>query len=232
MPRPSETHGRRPPRHPFVLCVTIPPTAAVEFGTRLHAAGMLSIDAPVSGGAVKALAGQMTIMACGSPAAFAAATPALNAIATRIFRLGDTPGAGSQIKMINQLLAGVHIAAMGEAMALAVGIGLDLGTVHEVITASAGNSWMFENRGAHVVTGDYSPRPAVDIFVKDRGIVAAEAATARMPTPLATAAPGLFQQAASAGMGREDDAAVAKIRARQGGVTLPGDACVSGLPCG
>ena len=208
----------------FILCVTIAPSAAVAFGARLATAAMLSLDAPVSGGAAKALAGQMTIMASGSAASFAAAAPVLGAIATRVFHLGDHPGPGSQVKMINQLLAGVHIAAMGEAMSLAAAIGLDLATVHEVITASAGNSWMFENRGAHVVAGDYSPRSAVDIFVKDLGIVASEAAAAGMPTPLTQTALALFAEAAGAGMGRQDDAAVAKVLARRGGVTLPGDA--------
>ena len=207
----------------FLLCVTMPPAAAIALGQRLADAGMLSIDAPVSGGAAKALAGQMTLMASGAPAAFAAAAPVIAAISAHVFRLGDVPGPGSQVKMINQLLAGVHIAAMGEAMALAAGIGLDLATVHQVITASAGNSWMFENRGAHVVAGDYSPRSAVDIFVKDLGIVAEAAGEVTMPTPLTRAALALFHEAADAGMGRQDDAAVAKVLARKGGIRLPGD---------
>jgi len=208
----------------FILSVTMAPTAAVALAARLVQAGMLSLDAPVSGGAAKALAGEMTVMASGTAAAFAAAEPVLAAVATKVFHLGDRPGPASQVKMINQLLAGVHIAAMGEAMSLAAGIGLDLATVHQVITASAGNSWMFENRGAHVVAGDYAPRSAVDIFVKDLGIVAGEAAAAGMPSPLTTTALALFQQAADAGMGRQDDAAVALLLARQGGIRLPGDA--------
>ncbi len=221
---PAGAVGAARPGTVFLLCVTMAPSAAMALSARLTAAGMLALDAPVSGGAAKALDGAMTLMASGPPAAFERAAPVLAAISARVFRLGDSPGHGSQIKMINQLLAGVHIAAMGEAMALAAGIGLDLATVHEVITASAGNSWMFENRGAHVVVGDYAARSAVDIFVKDLGIVAFEAQAAGMPTPLTEAALGLFQAAAAAGMGRQDDASVALILARKGGVRLPGDA--------
>ena len=208
----------------FLLCVTIPPADAITLGTRLAAAGMLSIDAPVSGGAAKALSGDMTIMASGPPAAFTAAAAAIEAVSAKVFRLGDTPGIGSQVKMINQLLAGVHIAATAEAMVLAAAVGLNLATVYDVITQSAGNSWMFGNRGPHIVDGDYTPRSAVDIFVKDLGIVQSAAAAATMPTPLTTAALTLFQQASAAGLGRQDDAAVAKILAAAAGVSLPGDA--------
>ena len=80
-------------------------------------------------------------------------------------------GVGAAFKMINQLLAGVHIAAASEAIAFAARQGLDLRKIYEVITASAGNSWMFENRIPHVLDGDYTPRSAVDIFVKDLGII-------------------------------------------------------------
>ena len=92
-------------------------------------------------------------------------------MAAKVHDLGSEVGLGSAFKMINQLLAGVHIAAAGEAIAFAAKQGLDLRKVYEVITGSAGNSWMFENRIPHVLDGDYAPRSAVDIFVKDLGIV-------------------------------------------------------------
>ena len=206
----------------FVLCVTMPPSASLELCDRLAANGMQPIDAPVSGGSVKALAGKMTIMASGDPKAFERAAPALDAIASKVFRLGDTPGLGSQVKMVNQLLAGVHIAATAEAMTLGAKIGIDLQQLHEVICECAGSSWMFENRGAHIVAGDYTPHSAVDIFVKDLGIVASEAGKAGCNTPLTSAALALFQQASAAGLGREDDSAVAKILAASAKVDLPG----------
>ncbi|MGD1923395.1 MAG: L-threonate dehydrogenase [Paracoccaceae bacterium] len=206
----------------FILCVTMPPSEAVAIADDLAKAGMVSIDAPVSGGSAKALTGEMTIMASGSDAAFDRAAPAIEAISTKVFRLGAEPGQGSRVKMINQLLAGVHIAACAEAMVLGAKVGLDLETLYNVIRDCAGNSWMFENRGAHIVAGDYTPHSAVDIFVKDLGIVASEAGDAACPTPLTETALALFKTASAEGIGREDDAAVAKILAAQAGVALPG----------
>lgn len=206
----------------FLLCATMAPSATIAIAERLEAAGMLVVDAPVSGGYIKALAGEITVMASGSPQAFARAEAALDAVSARVFRLGDRPGVGSQVKMINQLLAGVHIAATAEAMTLAAKAGIDLATLYDVLRVSAGSSWMFENRGEHIVSGDYTPRSAVDIFVKDLEIVTSEAERAGAATPLAATALGLFAEASAAGFGMEDDAAVAKILARRSGVVLPG----------
>ena len=112
-------------------------------------------------GAQRAAQGELTILASGSAAAFAKARPALDAMAAKLYELGDAAGQGAAFKMINQLLAGVHIAAASEAIAFAAKQGLDIRKVYEVITASAGNSWMFENRMPHVLDGDYAPRSAV-----------------------------------------------------------------------
>ncbi len=206
----------------FLLCVTMAPSATVEIAESLEAAGMLVIDAPVSGGHQKALTGEMTVMGSGSNAAFDIAASSLNAVAGKVFRLGEEPGLGSKVKMINQLLAGVHIAATAEALTLAAKVGLDLQTVFDVIRVSAGSSWMFENRGPHIVEGDYTPRSAVNIFVKDLGIVTSEASEAGGSTPLSQTALELFNQAAGAGFGPQDDAAVAKILALKSDVILPG----------
>ncbi len=206
----------------FVLCVTMEPSSAVAIAAELENAGMLVIDAPVSGGQQKASTGELTVMGSGAPQAFDKAEAALKVIATKVFQLDDKPGTGSKIKMINQLLAGIHIAATAEALTLAARLGLDLGTVFNVIRVSAGASWMFENRGPHIVEGDYAARSAVNIFVKDMGIVAAEATALGASTPLSETALGLFRQAAEAGLGLEDDAAVAKILASNSGVLLPG----------
>jgi len=159
----------------FLLCTTMAPSATIAIAEKLEEAGMLVVDAPVSGGHVRALAGEITVMASGMPAAFDKASAVFDAISAKVFRLGNRPGAGSQVKMINQLLAGVHIAATAEAMTLAAKAGIDLKTLYDVICVSAGSSWMFENRGEHIVSGDYTPRSAVNIFVKDLGIVTSEA---------------------------------------------------------
>jgi L-threonate 2-dehydrogenase len=210
------------PRTLFLLCPTMPPSTTVEIAGRLAAAGMQVLDAPVSGGSAKALSGEMTVMASGSPEAFDIAGPALDAVASKVFRLGDRPGEGSKVKMINQLLAGVHIAATAEALTLAASEGLDVAQVYDVISVSAGNSWMFGNRGRHIVDGDYTPHSAVDIFVKDMGIVTSEAAGAGASVPLSETALALFKEASAAGLGRMDDAAVAMVLARRAGIRLPG----------
>lgn len=207
----------------FVICVTMQPGDATDICARLEQAGMLAIDAPVSGGSVKAAEGQISMMASGAELAFERAAPVLDAISATVFRLGAEPGAGARMKVINQMLAGVHIAAMAEAMALAAAQGMDLAEVHRVIQSCAGNSWMFANRGAHVVAGDYTPHSAVDIFVKDLGIVTRTAQGAGAPAPLSQTALDLFRQASDQGLGGRDDAAVALLLARQAGVTLPGD---------
>ncbi|HHG7053017.1 TPA: L-threonate dehydrogenase, partial [Klebsiella pneumoniae] len=147
---------------------------------------LLMLDAPVSGGAVKAAAGDMTVMASGSDAAFARLAPVLDAVAGKVYRIGSDIGLGSTVKIIHQLLAGVHIAVAAEAMALAARAGIPLETMYDVVTHAAGNSWMFENRMQHVLDGDYSPKSAVDIFVKDLGLVNDTARALTFPLPLAT----------------------------------------------
>ena len=201
---------------------TMAPDDARRLAAACARADILYIDAPMSGGMARAASGDLTVMASGTPAAFARADATLEAIATTVYRLGDEAGIGSSFKMINQLLAGVHIAAACEAITFAKRLGLDIHKVFEVITASAGNSWMFENRIPHVLKGDYSPASAVDIFAKDLGIVADMGLAAKFPTPLAANALQLFLMTSAAGMGRDDDASVARLLARMTGLDLPG----------
>jgi 3-hydroxyisobutyrate dehydrogenase len=128
-----------------------------------------------------------------------------------VYRLGAAHGIGSKIKIVNQLLAGVHIAAAAEAMALGLREGVDPEALYEVITHSAGNSWMFENRVPHILAGDFTPLSAVDIFVKDLGLVLDTARRSKFPLPLSAAAHQMFMTASSAGHGGEDDSAVIKV---------------------
>ena len=195
----------------FVMCSTVEPSWSVALEKRLNDMGLLYIDAPISGGAAKAARGQMTMMTAGADAAYALAEPLLNAMAAKVYKLGNKAGAGSKVKIINQLLAGVHIAAAAEAMALGLREGVDPDALYEVITHSAGNSWMFENRMAHVLAADYTPLSAVDIFVKDLGLVLDMARSSKFPLPLSATAHQMFMQASTAGFGREDDSAVIKI---------------------
>jgi 3-hydroxyisobutyrate dehydrogenase len=195
----------------FVMCSTVDPNWSAALEERLAGLGLLYLDAPISGGAAKAASGQITMMTAGRPDAYAAAGELLDAMAAKVYRLGDRAGAGSNVKIINQLLAGVHIAAAAEAMALGLREGVDPNALYEVITHSAGNSWMFENRMPHVLAGDYTPLSAVDIFVKDLGLVLDLARASKFPLPLSSTAHQMFMQASSAGHGREDDSAVVKI---------------------
>ena len=195
----------------FVMCSTVDPNWSMTLEARLAAMGILYLDAPISGGAAKAASGEMTMMTAGSAAAYAKVGPALDAMAAKVYRLGDKAGAGSKVKIINQLLAGVHIAAAAEAMALGLREGVDAAALYEVITHSAGNSWMFENRMAHVLAADYTPLSAVDIFVKDLGLVLDMARASKFPLPLSSTAHQMFMQASTAGFAKEDDSAVIKI---------------------
>ena len=195
----------------FVMCSTVDPNWSVALESRLAKQGILYLDAPISGGAAKAASGQITMMTAGTPEAYTRAGGVLDAMAAKVYRLGDKAGAGSKVKIINQLLAGVHIAAAAEAMALGLREGVDPAALYEVITHSAGNSWMFENRMAHVLAGDYTPLSAVDIFVKDLGLVLDLARASKFPLPLSSTAHQMFMQASTAGFAKEDDSAVIKI---------------------
>ncbi|MCM5570216.1 NAD(P)-binding domain-containing protein [Burkholderiaceae bacterium FT117] len=200
---------------------TVPPHYAEELGARLAKAGFAMLDAPVSGGAARAASGEMTVMASGAPEAFDAMSEVLDAVAAKVYRLGDAPGMGSKVKMINQLLAGVHIAAATEAMALGIRAGIDPDTLYEVISNSAGNSWMFSNRVPHILAGDYTPLSAVNIFVKDLGIVLDSARKMTFPLPLTSSALQMFIATSASGLGGEDDSAVIKMFQRLTGIDLP-----------
>jgi putative dehydrogenase len=195
----------------FVMCSTVDPAWSAALEERLDALGLLYLDAPISGGAARAASGDITMMTSGKPAAYERCADVLDAMAAKVYRLGDSAGAGSKVKIINQLLAGVHIAAAAEAMALGLREGVDAAALYEVITHSAGNSWMFENRMAHVLAADYTPLSAVDIFVKDLGLVLDLARASKFPLPLSSTAHQMFMQASTAGFAKEDDSAVIKI---------------------
>ncbi|NKC12624.1 MAG: NAD-binding protein [Gammaproteobacteria bacterium] len=207
-----------------IACATVPPAFARHAAARCEERGVLYLDAPISGGSVKAAQGALSVMAAGSEAAFAGARPALDAMAETVFELSSDVGVGSAMKAVNQLLAGVHIASMGEALAFGLSQGMEPAQLVAVISKCAGSSWMFENRAPHVVAGDYTPHSAVDIWLKDLGIVLDIAKEAKFPAPLAAAALQQFTAAAAAGLGGEDDAAVVKVYARNAGLRLPGDA--------
>lgn len=206
----------------ILSCATMSPDAARALAVQAEARGQNYMDAPISGGAVRAAAGELTIMASGRPEVFDRVRPVLNSISAKVYQLGDEAGIGASFKIVNQLLAGIHIAAACEAITFAKAMNLDIAKVYEVITASAGNSWMFENRVPHILDGDYAPRSSVDIFTKDLGIVSDIGRGLKFPTPIASMALQMFVMTAAAGMGSADDASVARMIAGVAGLDLPG----------
>ena len=205
----------------IISSATMAPDAARALARQAEELGLHYLDAPMSGGAARAALGQLTVMASGRPEAFVRARPMLDAFASTVYPLGDEAGIGASFKIVNQLLAGVHIAAACEAITFAKKLGLDIDMVYKVITASAGNSWMFENRIPHVLEGDYTPRSAVEIFTKDLGIVSDIGRSEKFPLSMAATALQMFVMTAAAGMGKDDDASVARLIAQITGLDLP-----------
>lgn len=217
----DEIVSKMKPGSVVIACATVPPEFARSMEAKCNQYGVHYLDAPISGGSIKAANGQLSIMASGTPDAFLAAEHILDATAETVFRLGDSAGAGSAMKAVNQLLAGVHIAAMAEALTFGMTQGVAPEKFLEVISKCAGTSWMLENRAPHIVDGDYTPHSSVNIWPKDLGIVLDIAQSSNFDAPISQAAFDQFKAAADMGLGGEDDAAVAKVYASKVGLQLP-----------
>ncbi|MGW0332833.1 NAD(P)-dependent oxidoreductase [Streptomyces sp. NPDC003011] len=199
-----------------ILTSTVGPEAARRTALRLAERGVLTVDAPVSGGPVRAGDGDLLIVVGAEEIALKAARPVLDLLASTLTVVGPRPGDGQAMKAVNQLLAGVHIAAAAEAIALARGLGLDPGTVVESLKHGAAGSFMFADRGPRMVqTYDDGPEPEVrsrlDIFVKDMGIVTGIAKDAHVPVPLAAAAEQLYLLGERAGLAARDDSSLVTV---------------------
>jgi len=194
----------------FVMCSTVDPNWSVALEQRLAISVCSTSIAPISGGAAKAASGQMTMMTAGHPEAYDGRRGARRD-AAKVYKSATAPANGSKVKIINQLLAGVHIAAAAEAMALGLREGVrDAAGAVRSHTHSAGNSWMFENRMAHVLAGDYTPcrRSTSSSRISAWCSTPRERPSSRCPCR--HRAPDVHA-GSSAGFGREDDAAVIKI---------------------
>jgi 3-hydroxyisobutyrate dehydrogenase len=197
--------------------VTVPPEAAARIGDRAEAAGWRYLDCPVSGGTVGAEGGTLTMMASGSDEAWEAAQPLLQAMGRNVYRLGDRAGAGSTMKMVHQLAAGANLAVAAEVMSFGAHLGLAPAQVLEILNVSAGQSWMLGNRGPRMLAPPDGASSAVDIFVKDLGIVLDAAREHRFPVPLSAAALQVFLGASGAGFGRADDSQAVRFYESLGG---------------
>ncbi|KAJ0981299.1 hypothetical protein J5N97_009554 [Dioscorea zingiberensis] len=214
-----------------ILSSTVSPAFVKNLELRLkdEQKSLKLVDAPVSGGVKRAADGTLTIMASGTDEALACTLSVLSALSEKLYVIKGGCGAASSVKMVNQLLAGVHIAAAAEAMAFGARLGLNTRMLFEIIKHERGFSWMFENRVPHMLDNDYTPYSAIDIFVKDLGIVSAESSSLKMPLPIASAAHQLFLSGSASGWGRYDDAAVVKVYETLTGVKVEGKLSVRNM---
>ncbi|CAK7349569.1 unnamed protein product [Dovyalis caffra] len=208
----------------IVLSSTVSPAFVSQLEHRLQneGKGLKLVDAPVSGGVKRASEGTLTIMASGTDEALTCTGSVLSALSEKLYVIRGGCGAGSGVKMINQLLAGVHIASGAEAIAFGARLGLSTRMLFDFIKNSGGTSWMFENRVPHMLDNDYTPYSALDIFVKDLGIVSRESSSRKVPLHIATVAHQLFLAGSAAGWGRQDDAGVVKVYETLTGVRVEG----------
>jgi 3-hydroxyisobutyrate dehydrogenase len=202
------------PGSAVILTSTVGPDAARDLAGKLESAGYALVDAPISGGPVRAGNGDLLIVVGAAEATLATAQPVLDALSSTLTIVGPRPGDGQALKAINQLLAGVHIAAAAEAIALARGLGLDPAVVIDALSQGAAGSFMFADRGPRMLqayTGGAEVKSRIDIFVKDMGIVTTVGRTSHVPLPLAAAAQQLYLIAEAAGLGAQDDSSVVTI---------------------
>ena len=191
-----------------IVMATCAPARVVAMAAKVEATGRKFVDAPVSGGVVGATAGTLTIMASAATPVFAEMKPLLSAMGSNLYYLGTAPGQGAAMKTVNQLLAGIHIAAAAEGLALAERAGIDPALALEILSGAAASSWMLKNRGPRMVADDGQVASAVDIFVKDLGLVLDAGKAAKMGLPLSAAAHQLFIAASGMGLGARDDSQV------------------------
>jgi 3-hydroxyisobutyrate dehydrogenase-like beta-hydroxyacid dehydrogenase len=206
-----------------VVSSTVDPLYVAALASRLAKHAIELVDAPVSGGPAKASAGTMTMMVAGSSTARERCAPVFSRIAGRVFEVGDQAGQAATFKIVNNLLAAVNLAAGAEALVLAKKAGIDPRTALDVINASSGASWIVADRMERALSGDTRVRAATKILAKDVGIAAALGARVHADVPFARAAQRAFEEAVSAGLGDEDDAAMLHLFAKRAGLTI-GDA--------
>ena len=193
-----------------MLCSTISPIDSAGFGERLTALGIAMLDAPISGGPVRAANGTMTLMLAGDKRIAERFDRVLNDLASKVFFISETIGDAAKTKLVNNMLAGINLTAGAEALALGHRLGLDSAQLFDVISASSGASWIFEDRMARALRDDYAPRAQAHILTKDVGLAVDMANGAGIDTPLGDAALRIFETTIAAGLADEDDAAVIK----------------------
>ena len=195
-----------------MITATVGPAPIVRWASTLAERDVELVDAPVSGGVARAGEGDLLIMVSGAAAAIERVQFLLDAMARNAPVVGEQPGDGQKVKLVNQLLCGVHIAAAGEALAFAEAMGLDARACWEVIRDGAAASFMLDDRGERMLDGEVTPaKSALEIFVKDMGLVTGAAREHGYPSPLAAAAEQLYLAGDRAGLGRLDDSSIIRL---------------------
>ena len=211
-----------------IVSSTVTPAWSKKAYSRFAEKGIRFLDCPISGGPVRALAGEITIMASGEPEDLEAVDPLFQAMGAEIHIVKGGAGMGSTVKMVHQLLAGVHIAVAAEALALAAKAGLDVQQMYDIVKGAAGNSWMFSDRGKRMIeyTGEPSEKvmSSLAIFIKDMDIVYSSSKTLKCPVPIATAALQQFIAGTGLGLDRKDDSQVVKVYETLSGVSVSASA--------
>ncbi|CAN5141687.1 NAD(P)-dependent oxidoreductase [soil metagenome] len=195
-----------------VVMATVGPAPMPAWAARLSEAGVGLVDAPVSGGVARAGQGDLLVMVSGAAEDLERVSDILALLSRSAPVVGDKPGDGQKVKLVNQLLCGIHIAAAAEALAFAESLGLDARACWEVIRGGAAASFMLDDRGERMLDGEFDvPKSAVDIFVKDMGLVGSAAAQTGARTPLAATAQSLYSDAQAHGLGRKDDSVMIEV---------------------
>jgi 3-hydroxyisobutyrate dehydrogenase len=194
-----------------MIMATVGPAAVQRWVERLGQQHVEVVDAPVSGGVRRAAEGDLLVMVGGADSAVQRVQPVLDAMAGHAPVVGPAPGDGQKVKLVNQLLCGVHIAAAAEALAYAEALGLDAAATWQVIREGAAASFMLNDRGERMVQPSDEVKSALDIFVKDMGLVLDAGRANSFPSPLASAAEQLFLAGHRAGLGRRDDSSVIEV---------------------
>jgi L-threonate 2-dehydrogenase len=218
------THGAAEALGPHAVLVvssTVSPTFIESLASRLAARGLVMLDAPMSGGPARARAGTISMMLAGADAAYERARAVLETISEARFRMSVRPGDGARMKLVNNMLAGVNLAGSCEALALGIRLGLDPRKVCDVVTASSGASWIFDDRMPRVLSGDYAPKAAVTLLTKDVSLALGAAREAGFPAPVAAAALQVYLATVALGHGAEDDAALVRFYQALTGIALP-----------
>jgi 3-hydroxyisobutyrate dehydrogenase len=186
---------------------TIDPGLSRELAERIAARDAMFLDAPVSGGVAGAEAGTLTIMIGGTEDAFEKATPVLSAIGQKLHLVGPS-GSGTVIKLANQLLVGINMAAVAEAMVLGVKAGADPVKMLDVLSTSFGGSRMLDRGVPLIVDRNFGGGTPVDLIRKDLGLISSLAAELGVPLTVGTEARVVFDRAHDANHGADDMTAV------------------------